>query len=73
MGKRELILDYVRSYINQHGYAPTYREIQGGCNIPSLASIRYWLTKLSADGLLRWSPGVTRGISLVKQNGSSHD
>lgn len=64
--RAEAIYKFVADYIRSRGYAPTYREIQDGCDIGSLASIRRWLTHLDGAGKLRWTPGVTRGISLPK-------
>lgn len=36
---RNNILDFITGYIQQHGYAPTYREIGEGVNLKSTSSV----------------------------------
>jgi repressor LexA len=67
--RTEAIYQYLVDYIAEHGYAPVYREIAAGCDIPSLNAVRAHLVRLDELGRIQWSPGVTRGIVLKGANG----
>lgn len=62
---------FVKAYIGEHGWAPSYREIQEGTGIPSKATVQQHLYRLERDGKLRLGHtgkgGGTRMIALVKQ------
>lgn len=39
MTKKEEIYNYIKSYIAEHGYAPSYREIGTAVNLKSTSSV----------------------------------
>lgn len=49
---RERILRFIIDYIQQHGYAPTIREIGAGVGLKSTSSVMTHLMKLFAEGKL---------------------
>ena len=55
--KAEMILDYVNQFIQEHGYAPSVREIGAAVGLRSTASVSYHLQALQEKGLLL-SPGA---------------
>jgi len=60
----ELVFDYVCQYIEQHGYAPTTRNIAHGCQLSETA-VRYNLDKLEAWGWLEREPHRARSLRIV--------
>lgn len=64
--KRDLeILDFIKSYIDQHGYAPSYKEIGEGVKLSSQSSVYCHVQKLIAFGEIETDhPGAPRAIRL---------
>lgn len=54
--KSALILDFVNSFTQENGFAPSVREIGAAVGLSSTASVSYHLNQLQEKGLLR-SPG----------------
>ena len=54
--KSQLILDFINSFIQENGYAPSVREIGQAVGLNSTASVSYQLRQLQAKGLLQ-APG----------------
>lgn len=62
---RDSILVYIQLYCQEHGYAPSLREIADGCGISSTSVVNYNLLKLQREGLLvRGQRGVSRSWHL---------
>ncbi|MBZ0297653.1 MAG: transcriptional repressor LexA [Anaerolineae bacterium] len=59
------ILSYMQSYIDEHGYPPTIREIGLATDINSTSVVNYNLNKLVDAGYLERSDRVSRGMRLV--------
>jgi repressor LexA len=59
---------FIEEYFDEHGYAPTYREIMKHVGIPSLSVVRYNLERLQREGLLERDPRVARGIRPRRSN-----
>lgn len=47
------LLGFIVLYIDQYGYAPTYREMCAATGIKSTSSIAHQLNSLEARGLIR--------------------
>jgi repressor LexA len=52
MNYREKILNYIVSYIQNHGYSPSNREIGAGVGLKSVSSVSYHLKSLFDLGIL---------------------
>ena len=65
----ETVYAFVKTYIQQHGYSPSVREIADGCYIHFSTAIRC-LDKLEARGRLARDPGKARSIRLLEKEGS---
>ena len=63
--KRERILGFIRSFMDEYHFPPTVRDIQGGCQISSTSVVDYNLRILQREGFLRRQPDVSRGIELL--------
>jgi len=55
--KKEKILEFIREFSNEKGYAPTVREIGQAVGLRSPASVQYQLNQLRQEGLLSESAG----------------
>lgn len=64
--KREEIFLFIESYINQHGYGPSVREICESVELKSTATAHYHLRLLAEEGRIRIQSGKKRAISLPR-------
>ena len=62
--KREQILNFLTQFMNEHGYAPTVREICNAVGLQSTATVHYHLNALRAAGLIEMDEMKKRAISL---------
>lgn len=66
--KQKELLDYIRNFIDETGYSPTYREIMAGLGYRSVATVSKHIDNLVALGVLEKSDsGEARSINLVNQ------
>ena len=63
--KQERILQFVNDFLDEHGYPPTVRDIQYGCDISSTSVVDYNLQILQREGHIKRSPDISRGIEVV--------
>ncbi len=63
--KRRQIVDFILQFMEERGYPPTVRDIQGGCGISSTSVVDYHLKVLEKEGYIRRDPEVSRGIELL--------
>ncbi len=68
-GKREEILDFLRSFVAENGYAPSVREIMQAVGLRSTATVHYHLSALQDAGLLTVDGSKNRAISLPSGRG----
>ena len=63
--KGEKILEFIREYVSENGYAPSIREIGQAVGLRSTATVAYHLEQLRRKGLLQGSEekGKKRAIS----------
>lgn len=78
--KRKEILEAIISYIQEHGYAPTVREIGEMVRLKSASSVQSHLDRMIADGMIETdaragSPRAIRvpGYVFKKSDGSDID
>jgi len=61
----QVLYDFIRRFVRQHGYAPTLREMRDGLGWGSPNSVTYYLKQLDAAGLIERDYAAARGIRLV--------
>ena len=61
------VYHYIRSYFNEHGYAPSVRDICRGCDIKSTATPYHIINRLIERGLIKKTGNRNRAISLANQ------
>lgn len=64
--RQQTILEFIRLYIEKHGYAPTRNEIASAFEMRQNAANDH-LMALQRKGAIRITPQISRGIVLVKQ------
>ena len=62
--KREQILNFLTQFMNEHGYAPTVREICNAVGLQSTATVHYHLNALRDAGLIEMDEMKKRAIPL---------
>lgn len=60
--RQKQILDYIRSFIDEQGYAPSFEEIAEAFGYSSLATVHEHLTNLERKGYIRKSFNESRSI-----------
>ena len=66
--RQQGMLEFIRTFMDEHQFPPTVRDIQGGCDISSTSVVDYNLQILQREGHLRRLPEVSRGIELLDGN-----
>ena len=51
--KKEELLNFIKSYVDDNGYPPTVREMCTAVNVSSTSTIAYYLNKLENNGLIK--------------------
>lgn len=64
--KQLRILDCIRAYRDEHGYAPGIRDIGERLGL-ALHGVHQHLGRLERKGVIRRTPGVARSIVVVEQ------
>ena len=68
LGQKTLqVFQFVASYVDMKGYAPTYRQIMAACSLKSTSNVVYHLDKLAAAGYLTRDKGLPRAIVVLKE------
>jgi repressor LexA len=65
--RRSHILEFVRTYTDEHGCAPSIREIGKAVGIRSTKAVKYHLDILVNEGLIKRTPRQARGLSTAHQ------
>ena len=59
------LLTYLKNYQCQHGYTPSYREMQSYLGLKSVNTVDYYINKLVERDLIRKNPLRKRAIEIV--------
>lgn len=60
------VLVYTITFMRDHGYPPTVREITAGLHISSTSVTQYHLDRLAVLGHIERDPNVSRGIRILE-------
>ncbi len=66
--KQKEFYDYIASYIEKNGHAPTQKEIKDHFELKSFGSVQKYLQYLIQEGLLETNWNERRGIQLHSKN-----
>ncbi|MFC2003177.1 transcriptional repressor LexA [Chloroflexota bacterium] len=59
------LLNFIRTFLQERGYAPTVRDIAKGCNISTSSVVQHHLNMLERQGYIQRDPQVFRSIRLT--------
>lgn len=62
---RMRILNFIRGFLKEKGYAPTVRDIARGCHISTPSVVQHHLNVLEREGYIRRDPEIFRSIQLL--------
>jgi SOS-response transcriptional repressor LexA len=68
MTNDQIILDFIKRFIDHNNYAPTFEEIRSGCGLSSKSLVNYWLDMLESNHLIYRPRNTARGIILTVGN-----
>lgn len=63
--KQRELLTFIESFITEHGYSPSYREIMNGQNYTSVATVALHVNNLIKRGHLRKRENSARSLEVV--------
>ena len=63
--KQQELLEFLREFIQTHGYGPSYREIMVGCNYSSVATVAVHVKNLISRGHLIKNGKSARSLQIV--------
>src|SRR2546428_4487782 len=63
--RQRQIFDFLASYVDEHGYPPTVREIGEAVGLASPSTVHAHLANLERSGLLKRDPTKPRALELV--------
>jgi len=69
--RQQAILAFVRRYVHEHGYPPTFRELGAACGISSTSAVDYNLRVLERQGRLSLTGNIARSIQLTPTSSCS--
>ncbi len=63
--KQHQTLEFIRAFIKQHGYSPSYREIMRGCDYASVATVALHVNSLIKRGHIIKRDKSARSLEVV--------
>jgi repressor LexA len=66
--KQRLLLEYIQSFIAEHGYSPSYREIMAGCGYNSVATVALHVGNLIKRGHLHKRDHSARSLEVANDS-----
>lgn len=69
--KQRELLTYIETFIESHGYSPSYREIMKGLEYNSVATVSLHVNSLIGRGHLKKRDHSARSLEVVKPTGES--
>jgi len=64
--KQHELLKFIEQFIGEHGYSPSYREIMGGLQYTSVATVALHVNNLIKRGHLRKRDHSARSLEVVR-------
>jgi SOS-response transcriptional repressor LexA len=71
--KQHELLEYLREFISEHGYSPSYREVMKGCNYTSVATVALHINNLIKRGHVVKRDKSARSLEVVSGKVESKD
>jgi hypothetical protein len=71
--KQQELLTFIETFIAEHGYSPSYREIMSGLNYTSVATVSLHVNSLIKRGHLQKRDRSARSLEVVKPHLKTDD
>jgi len=65
-GRQKQILDFITSYVREHGFPPTVREVAAAFGYRSVKAAQDHMRALERKGALRRRAGAARGLKIAR-------
>jgi hypothetical protein len=69
--KQKELLGFIESFIEEHGYSPSYREIMAGLNYTSVATVAVHVNNLIKRGHLQKRDHSARSLETARTSGKT--
>ena len=69
--RQKELLEYVDTFIQQHGYGPSYREIMNAIGYKSVSTVAIHIEGLIAKGFLRKTDNSARSLEVITTNATT--
>ena len=69
--RQKELLEYVDTFIQQHGYGPSYREIMNAIGYKSVSTVAIHIDGLIQKGFLRKTDNSARSLEVVTTNSTT--
>ncbi len=69
--KQQALLQYISDFLNEHNYAPSYREIMGALGYKSVSTVAVHVDALITKGYLTKSDKSARSVRLASEKVST--
>lgn len=66
--RQKQIIEFIRQFIQRHGYSPTLQQIADAIGVSSLATVHEHLHSLANKKVIKKYEGSVRGIELLSKN-----
>ncbi len=67
--RQRQVYDYIASFVQSHGYSPSFEEIGDGLGLSSLATVHKHVSNLEKKGLLKRDYNRSRSIDVLAPRG----
>lgn len=64
--KQKQLLEFIETFIAEHGYSPSYREIMTGCSYTSVATVALHVNSLIKRGHIKKRDRSARSLEVTK-------
>lgn len=65
---KDKIFNFIKEYVTERGYAPSFREIANAVGLKSTSSVSTYLKELHDDGRIRRDPVRPRAIDILEDD-----
>ncbi len=69
--RQKELLEYVDTFIQQHGYGPSYREIMNAIGYKSVSTVAIHIEGLITKGFLRKTDNSARSLEVITTNATT--
>jgi len=67
LADQKKVMDSLKAFIEEHGYAPTERELCKKAGISSRAALHRHLVRMKFEGLIDYIPQKSRTIRILRE------